>query len=1393
MIRTPCHRNCGLQRAVAAGLCALLAGLPAKGSAGDEPVPVADFAHPTTAATERDEKIALKVEFSHPFSGRLTYIVDGTAEPGADFRYAEAGIEVERPVREVDIVIDLRDDELVEDAETIRVTLRPGEGFRLGSVQEHTVSIKDNDANWRVVQDVDGMRFDYGMRIVGNGGRTAATVTSDGGNGLPAGTYPVELIAEDNSFKATIGPIPIAADQTLLGAKLARTFTLHADLSVMGHEIDYERQLIGSVVETWTADKSASHLTRGKPISGTFLMSRTIATAPSENTDEQREEKVPTGSRTTASLTGQGSGCGTMDMSGTRNFSVAPVAPRKSWLFPLPRESGPWRVRIGRAQEMKRWPVWPECPSGEMMECLLEETRERLEEWNRQNRKRNEGPIPRGSEFGPVKPTPQYQVSIGQPFSPYVPYSNFVADTLSRALAALYYDKASTQEEKNAAAFRYKTLLYDKEKVDAKTYILAQFGKIGDFWGCAERERAHQAAQNVIGALRYAPWNRELRWALLDIYYDIAVAEKALAQERHVAVAELAIKVPAPGESILDEEIAILEEVLPLYRNALSGFMKVIQGKFGVDVSDFEDDPERLGEPFGYLVFRQEVPLRSPLAALFENDDGDWILPEDARFGDKRPELFDGYKDVTLLFELLREYLRTAEQLSKGYVMRGEPSDFERAENLIGDALLATWLEGNALLAMFPEIHQEGGPIDPKSRLREAIAGWRQSYNALGHIRSMLTGDTNTLGFADDFLVLPQSVIPGDPNQQHFHSYDFFRKYLPDKNGPLGRAKADLAKARQDYENYKDRNDQLAQQFRDRAEHYDGRLREIVGVRPDEAGYEDPNGNQGGAISQQLLNIEQVRRRIDINRRQIENLQEEIRIEVSRRGQEKGINNAISTVYVEYGDEQADLTAQIAEISGDQAFWNHLSGVASSVGAALSSAALAIGGVAAAPVTGGASLLLTGAAVAHGAAALAHGGNAFYQESKEDAKSRLQALKERRAALERSKVNSLHDELLDVNSKARIKKLLLQTSVLALESASTAIGLQQEMERLSGLYLEKEDLERRKAEANERLAKRYFADPSHRLLSQASMLRSLSSFTYAQRWMFLAIRAAEYKWNQAFVHTTDSGVTFTKETLFRTRNAEELGYLFDALNDWDGKMSVGARNDDGYKKFSIKTDFLGYRSGGIYFDPCAPKGDESVSDSEGFQRFLACEDHYLNAEDPENPIPGFKVLKLRFSTAFTPDSGGLFMTNRWLEKVKFLRVRLIGGMVGDIIDSTVEGYLSHGGISLIRNQVRGTPDIGNPDRSMGEATTYLTRHWFYRNGQWLSRETSGSPIYAQVSRDPDVPLSVYQIDTFKEYSVATSEWILYIAVEKKDGAPLVDVNSLQDVEFHLYYYWYARN
>jgi hypothetical protein len=968
-------------------------------------------------------------------------------------------------------------------------------------------------------------------------------------------------------------------------------------------------------------------------------------------------------------------------------------------------------------------------------------------------------------------------LSFGQPFAPRIPYENFINHTLETALAALYYEFAAPADREKAA-FRYKALLYKTEEVKGERYIRAQFETMANYWNETARLRALQAAQTIKEAIRYAPFDTNLRHALLDIYYDTAVADIALAHEKAVEVAKIMLELDpaapgeAPGEFLISKEIARLEEALPLYRKAMEGYMSLLSDPMGVDVTEFEPSPARQHEPFGYYIFRVEVPQRSPRPALFKDNAGNWVLPKDAGPGDTQEPLFERYKDLALLFTLLRDYVRTAAQLAERYILRSnpattrEPSDFDKAHALIGAVLQATYVEASILLNIFPEVNGTSGAVDPASGLLESIASWRHEVNHFNFLRSYLRGETNLFGLTDDFLVTVQSQIPGD-TKQYFDSYDFFAAYLKTDGSPLLIAKADWKKAEDDYDKYRDRNDQLALQFHDKNEQYDRRLREIVGVNPGEPGYDTPNLNVGSEIWQQALNIELARKRIEANQQEIADLYEQITIEVWRRGKEKGINNAMAKVYLDYGDQQASLTEEIAKISAAQVYANEMT-------AAWSSVSIDIGWP---------------PGVSVGAGAYAHAINAGFQQHLEEAKGQKQAEKERLAARERAEIQSRQDALLDVNHKAQIKTWLLRMNILSIESVEATLILLQEGGRFTALFDEKEDLERRKEESNELLADRYFADPSHRLVKDSSILRAELSFKEAQLWLFFTLRAAEYKWNQKFAHTYQ-GRHYTNKTVFKLRNVRELQDLFDAIAAWNTRISLGTRSDDDYKKFSFREDFLGYRNGkdAKYHDPIS---GELVEPRQAFQSYLSQESLYLAPGDPDNPMQGFKALKLRFSTAFVPPTGGLFLLNRWLEKIQFLKVKVFGGTISGI-ESTVDGYLSYGGTSLIRNQVPGSQDPQEPDRWNNETTEYSTRHWFSQSGEWHSSETLRSPIKIQVSKDPEVPEDVYKINVFKERSVATTDWTLYVAVEG-GGIPLIDLTEVTDIEFHMYFYWYARN
>jgi hypothetical protein len=972
------------------------------------------------------------------------------------------------------------------------------------------------------------------------------------------------------------------------------------------------------------------------------------------------------------------------------------------------------------------------------------------------------------------------QSAFGQMCAFNIGYPGFLEEALNTALGMLYVENATTPEDKENAAFIYKNHLYNR----ASGAIEAQFSNIADLWDETRRQRAMDALAILQDAFKYDPLNRTFRWALLDIYYDIATADIAIAKEKMVQanMQSLGLVATPPGEFLITKEIDLMEEALELYRFAVSGYFNLLKDSMGIASSPYNEE----AVPFGYYLFKTEVPNRPLLSPLMKDAEGNWVLPTEASGDDNEVQLFSGYKDIVLIFNVERDYAAAAAELARRYIMRGmlatetSPSDLDKAAALIGAVQQQSYLEYALFVEMFPEISEDMNAVDADSGMLEAVNSWRARVSELAYQQSYLNGESNLLGFTDDFLVLVQSQIPGNPGVSYFDSYDFFAEYL-DPNSlmadrPLRKALQDLETARTEYANYRDRSDQLFTEFTDRNSSFNTRLLEIVGVSYDHPDYVRPFNNPAGLIYQQYKSVEMAQKRIEANRMEIQNINRQIEIEMWRRGEEERINDAIREVYIDYGDRQAELTELIGEINAEQAYQNNIADMIASTSGSLG-------------YPGGVGMTITGGLVSYGI-------NANIQKDLENLKAGLEAEKEKMAALERAEVKALDDALLDVNSQAQIKTWLLRMCTLEVESLEATLSLAQEWGRVLGLLTEKEALERSKAECNGALTDRYFADPIHRSLKDKSIIRAEYSFLYAQRWMYFAVRALEYKWNQPFAQFySPSQCIFTADTLLQIRNAEELEDMYNAMAAWDIQQTLSGRSDNGYKKFSIRQDFLGYEGALGELNCTDPITGEWTTPEGAFRSYLKQDEVQLMGNDPTNPLRGINAIKLSFSTVIGDPAANFFSRNRWNEKIKWMRIKVYGAHI-DGTESFVEGYLTYGGTSFIRNATEGYVDPQNSDRIIDEMRAYDSRYWYYDNqlAQWRFKEAFGTSIPSiQVSNDPDVPLEVTQIDLFKEKSVATSEWTLYLPVSTTNGVPIMNMNAITDIEIHFYYYWYARN
>jgi hypothetical protein len=75
--------------------------------------------------------------------------------------------------------------------------------------------------------------------------------------------------------------------------------------------------------------------------------------------------------------------------------------------------------------------------------------------------------------------------------------------------------------------------------------------------------------------------------------------------------------------------------------------------------------------------------------------------------------LFSGYKDLVLLFELLRDHGRAAHALARLLVARDAPGDLVEARTLIAESERFLYLQGSLLESIFPELPAPGRSVGP--------------------------------------------------------------------------------------------------------------------------------------------------------------------------------------------------------------------------------------------------------------------------------------------------------------------------------------------------------------------------------------------------------------------------------------------------------------------------------------------------------------------------------------------------------------------------------------------------------------------------------------------------------------------------------------------------------
>lgn len=748
--------------------------------------------------------------------------------------------------------------------------------------------------------------------------------------------------------------------------------------------------------------------------------------------------------------------------------------------------------------------------------------------------------------------------------------------------------------------------------------------------------------------------------------------------------------------------------------------------------------------------------------------------------------LTSGFKDLALIFDVMRDEAQVKKELAKRYALRNLSGDLQKANQLISETIARHTAALNDVGGIIPNWRSV---LDPNSDLLAKYFGWQQAVAELNSTKDFINGDSNILGFQTDFLFLVQDFPGQSPDL--FDSFDKLLEYLyagendtQTLTSPLGFAHSKYLTARTEYDTYLNTQDELREELRTQNLEHRKWMFDTIGVDPgndvdhpdDAARYRNPGGNYGSRIWQQERSIERAAEQLRQNAAQLENVYNQINTELWRRSQEMQINAQIGDVYITFGDKLAALEEQIGAINAAQAFANELVETTNAEDAIFSA---------------GASI----------AARLA---NAIFQAGMETAKGFLEGDKQQLAAQENQIVRQLEDEILAANSKALIANLYGEASVVGVASAELALAMAQEVAARQALLDEWHYRETLMRENNQALLGRSFADPVHRLRMRRSMIEAEASFAVAQRWVFFTIRALEYKWNTPFVHANAAG-EWSMDSVFRSRTAKDLIDLMAAVKDFDGLMQGSSRSDDRFDWFSFKEDFMGltpvYDTDGVtelavYAHPFTGR---AATATEVFQARL---EQSLDSSTGIVTLP-FSTFNDNGETFFRgprrdPNNPSVVLSRgQYLDKIVWMKVNLLGDF--DTTESRVMGALTYSGGSFLRNaRVGRILDPSRPDQIAGEFTRWPTKFWFYDSGlpeadppvvaSWRASDEQTTEIALNLTTQPreEMPDSVSRIDVFEERSVACDHWILKLFVGE-DGVQRVDIDRMKDIEILFYH------
>ncbi|MFS1894254.1 hypothetical protein [Vibrio lentus] len=919
-------------------------------------------------------------------------------------------------------------------------------------------------------------------------------------------------------------------------------------------------------------------------------------------------------------------------------------------------------------------------------------------------------------------------------------------------MATLYPRYSDDAAQQNSAAFRYLDNMFtlDPALGDIVSTMSSeqQSQDFATLWDIEDKSTADNALEVVEGFTALQPDLPYLKEILFDVYYDRAAAEFILAN-RSIDQARI--------DWINDADVSVAS-----LERSRQNAVDILQRSLNEYWSLIDNHPQ---------AYATQLPHRDLQSARYLNGQGQHspIFEGEA--------LVVGDKDALLVYQMMNTLLEQQVHLSK---LKAVYANTDTMQALAAEA--QTLL--NSVTSKATQLEQLlGSDAQVNAMLVTEQAKLNSLTMKLGSVIQWLKGEGNYLGLPDDFVLFLQGFK--DKGNTVYDSFDAIKTLLKSSAyDVVPSAEKALQEAKNANTNYRYQRDQFRQTFANEQQALNNQLFKLLGCTVGQGdnlcASQTAAQRKSSLITQQQQSIEAATLGVERAQKARETIEGNITIEIERLEQEKQVHDAIDKIMVQFGQNELSLS-QLLEAKRD--------------GSSSGKAHVDI------------SELLKQDDLETLDDFVSEAGNvdlfevqAALASLKEDLKdvSRDDAIKytQTLAVLERATIRGLERGLLDVNSKARVKALMLELEAAKVDIAKSLSYLAYEVERLAGFTAEAERLIAQLGENQQQQADRYYANPVHYSVLTKEALNAELAFAELQEWMFYAVQALEYKWQEAFV-APDKG--FNRASVFKIQTIPQLVEYFKALQRFDDIRNLRT-SQEATDTLSVKKHIFGYVDklrGKTMLYPALDGSGEMLTADEAFKAKLAQltqrmgQDQWLTIEFStvkELPRSNF------FQGPVVADNGDLTCladAGTYLDKLDGIGINLQVSM--DISGEEITpAYLTYGGNNYMRSRTPGSL-IDGETGIKDELVSYSTRFWDVSNGNFFAKDSYRQQMKANIMTD-EGSQSAFLNPTyaFKERSVAASGWRLSVKLGDRYGE-IVDLDGLDDIELIIKHRYYSRN